>query len=123
MAGMYPEVVQAAVVGLPRIDGSWWRQVHHVIPIGFVGAISWSVWLVRFTLSRLYRPAPNGFRATTSVVIPSYREDPDIIDECLESWLRENPTEVIVVPDLEDREVIQRLTARAAVDARLKVVP
>jgi GT2 family glycosyltransferase len=94
-----------------------------VIPIGFVGAISWSVWLVRFTLSRLYRPAPNGFRATTSVVIPSYREDPDIIDECLESWLRENPTEVIVVPDLEDREVIQRLTARAAVDARLKVVP
>ena len=43
MAGMYPEIVQAAVVGLPRIDDSWWRQVHHVIPIGFVGAISWSV--------------------------------------------------------------------------------
>jgi cellulose synthase/poly-beta-1,6-N-acetylglucosamine synthase-like glycosyltransferase len=123
MAGMYPEVVQAAVVGLPRIEGSWWRQVHHVIPIGFVGAISWSVWLVRFTLSRLYRRVPNGFRATTSVVVPSYREDPDIIDECLESWLGENPTELIVVPDLEDREVIQRLTARAAVDPRLKVVP
>jgi cellulose synthase/poly-beta-1,6-N-acetylglucosamine synthase-like glycosyltransferase len=123
MAGMYPEVVQAAAVALPRIDGPWWRQVHHVIPIGFVGAISWSVWLVRFTLSRLYRPAPNGFTATTSVVIPSYREDPDIIEECLESWLRENPTEVIVVPDLEDGEVIQRLTARAAVDPRLRVVP
>ncbi len=116
-------VLAHAVVALPKVHGSWWRQLHHWVPIGFVGAISWSVWLVRFTLSRLYRPVANGYTATTSVVIPSFREDPDILSECLETWLTEHPTEVIVVPDLEDTEVIRRLNARAATDPRLKVVP
>jgi cellulose synthase/poly-beta-1,6-N-acetylglucosamine synthase-like glycosyltransferase len=122
MVGIHLQVVHALVM-LPGVSGSWWRQLHHWVPIGFVGAISWSVWLIRFTLSRLYRPVPNGYMATTSVVIPSYREDPDILSECLDSWLAENPTEVIVVPDLKDTEVIQRLTARAARDPRLKVIP
>jgi hyaluronan synthase len=119
---MHLEVARAVAV-LPGVNGSWWRQLHHWVPIGFVGAISWSVWLVRFTLSRLYRPVPNGYTATTSVVIPSYREDPDILSECLDTWLAENPAEVIVVPDLADTEVIRRLNARAAQEPRLTVVP
>lgn len=122
MAGLGAETVWAASAALPGI-GSWWRQAHHIVPIGFVGAISWSVWLVRFTLSRLYHPVPNGFTTTTSVVVPSYREDPDILEECLFTWLAENPSEVIVVPDLADTEVIDRLYARAAADRRLRVVP
>jgi hyaluronan synthase len=122
MVGLAVETVRAASLSLPPI-GSWWRQVHHVIPIGFVGVISWSVWLVRFTLSRRYRPVPAGFFATTSVVVPSYREDPDILEECLASWLAENPTEIIVVPDVADREVIARLDAWAAVNRRLRVLP
>jgi hyaluronan synthase len=122
MVGMHLQVVHA-LVALPGVKGAWWRQLHHWVPIGFVGAISWSVWLVRFTLSRLYRPVPNAYTATTSVVIPSYREDPDILSECLDTWLAENPDEVIVVPDLKDAEVIQRLYDRAARDPRLKVIP
>src|ERR1700744_1281296 len=122
MTGLGVETVRVASVTLPHI-GAWWREAHHVIPIGFVGAISWSVWLVRFTLSRLYHPVPDGYTTTTSVVIPSYREDPDILEECLDTWLAENPTEVIVGPDLEDTEVIERLDARAAMDSRLKVLP
>jgi cellulose synthase/poly-beta-1,6-N-acetylglucosamine synthase-like glycosyltransferase len=122
MAGLGTETAWVAAASLPRI-GSWWRQAHHVVPIGFVGAISWSVWLVRFTLSRLYRPVPNGFTTTTSVVVPSFREDPDIIEQCLVTWLAENPGEVIVIPDLADAEVIRRLYAFAAIDRRLKVLP
>ena len=101
----------------------WWRQVHHYVPIGLVGAISWTWWLIRFTLSRVYRPVTPGYRATTSVVVPSYREDPDILDRCLTSWLSENPTEIIVVPDVADTEVIDRLNRRAATEPRLKVLP
>jgi hyaluronan synthase len=56
-------------------------------------------------------------------VVPSFREDPDILERCLASWLAENPTEVIVVPDVEDREVIARLEAWAARDPRLIVLP
>ena len=102
---------------------SWWRQLHHWVPIGLVGAVSWTVWITRFTLSRLYRPVPLGYAATTSVVVPSFREDPDILDRCLDSWLAEDPTEVIVVPDVADTEVIERLRARAAQDPRLIVLP
>jgi cellulose synthase/poly-beta-1,6-N-acetylglucosamine synthase-like glycosyltransferase len=113
-----------AATTLPRITSlGWWRQLHHYVPIGLVGALSWSVWLIRFTLSRMYRPTASGYMATTSVVVPSYREDPDILDRCLESWLRENPAEVIVVPDVADTEVIARLRARAASDPRLVVLP
>jgi cellulose synthase/poly-beta-1,6-N-acetylglucosamine synthase-like glycosyltransferase len=102
---------------------SWWRQLHHLVPVGIVGAVSWTVWLIRFTLSRAYRPVPEGYTATTSVVVPAYREDPAILARCLESWLAENPTEVIVVPDLADRKVIAMLRARAATEPRLVVLP
>jgi hypothetical protein len=78
---------------------STWGQARHLIPIGVAGSISWAVGLVRMLLSRFYRPVAVGFRTTTSVVVPSYREDPEILDRCLDSFLAENPTEVIVVPD------------------------
>jgi cellulose synthase/poly-beta-1,6-N-acetylglucosamine synthase-like glycosyltransferase len=120
---MHQEVFCAAL-GLPKIASlNWWRQLHHYVPVGLVGALSWSVWLTRFTLSRIYRPVPPGYSASTSVVVPSFREDPDILDRCLESWLRENPDEVIVVPDVGDEEVIRRLHRRAKTDPRLKVLP
>jgi hyaluronan synthase len=103
--------------------GSLVEQYRHLLPLGVVGVISWSVWLLRMTLSRFYRPVPAGYRTTTSVVVPSYREDPDILDRCLESWLREDPTEVIVVPDLADDAVINLLRLRQRRDSRIQVIP
>ena len=100
---------------------SSWQQFRHLLPFGVVGVVSWSVWLIRRTMSRLYRPVPPGYRTTTSVVVPAYREDPDILDRCLDSWLAEGPTEVIVVPDVEDTEVIAALQRRR--DPRLVVIP
>ena len=111
------------VLALPRFSTAHLGQLRHLVPLGFVGLISWSVWLLRFTLSRVYRPVPAGFTATTSVVVPSYREDPDILDRCLSTWLAENPTEVIVVPDIEDVGVIERLRRRSQDDPRVIVVP
>jgi hyaluronan synthase len=55
------------------------------------------------------------------VVVPSYREDPDILLRCLRSWLAEEPNEVIIVPDVEDHDVIERL--RMVADRRLRVIP
>jgi cellulose synthase/poly-beta-1,6-N-acetylglucosamine synthase-like glycosyltransferase len=116
-------LVGYGVVALPRFSTAHLGQLRHLVPLGFVGLISWSVWLLRFTLSRVYRPVPAGFTASTSVVVPSYREDPEILERCLGTWLAEDPTEVIVVPDVEDAGVIARLRARAAADGRLVVVP
>jgi hypothetical protein len=46
---------------------------------------------------------PVGCEAATSVAGSSFREDPEILERCPASWLAENPTEVIVVPDVDGR--------------------
>jgi cellulose synthase/poly-beta-1,6-N-acetylglucosamine synthase-like glycosyltransferase len=94
----------------------------YLVPLGVVGLISWGVWFVRWLRSRFYRPLVNGYRTTTSVVVPSYREDPDVLVRCLETWLDEDPTEIILVVDLADVEVFDRLRAYAG-DPRLRVLP
>jgi cellulose synthase/poly-beta-1,6-N-acetylglucosamine synthase-like glycosyltransferase len=96
------------------------RDWHLFIPIGVIGVLSWSIWLIRKLLSNRYRSVVNDFRTTTSVVVPSFREDPDVLERCLESWLAERPTEVIVVLDVEDQETARRLERRA--DPRLVVL-
>jgi N-acetylglucosaminyltransferase len=91
------------------------------MPLGIAGIIVWSFWLYRWLLSRGYRPVVNGFRTTTSVVVPSFREDAPVLLECLATWLAQGPTEIIIVPDVEDTEVIARL--REVADPRLRVIP
>lgn len=96
------------------------RDWHLLVPIGVVGALSWSIWLIRKVLSARYRPLVDDFRTTTSVVVPSFREDPDVLERCLDTWLAQDPTEVIVVLDVEDTVAFARLTARE--DPRLTVI-
>lgn len=95
-------------------------SVVYLLPIGLVGALSWTVWLVRKVLSRRYKPTINDFRTTTSVVVPAYREDPDVLLRCLATWLSANPDEVILVVDIDDHEVIARLAQHE--DRRLQVI-
>ncbi len=99
-----------------------WDEIAYLIPFGFVGMISWSVWLLRFTMSRFYKPLVNDFRATTSVIVPSYREDPDMTARCLDTWLRDGPNEVIIVVDVDDTEVIEKLEEYKH-DTRVRVIP
>jgi N-acetylglucosaminyltransferase len=93
------------------------------LPLGIAGVIVWSLWVYRWILSRSYQPTVNTYRTTTSVVIPSFREDPDILMECLTTWMMQNPTELIIVPDLADTEVIARMQEAAAYDSRIRVIP
>ncbi|MBV9314759.1 MAG: glycosyltransferase [Pseudonocardia sp.] len=81
-------------------------------PIGVIGALSWGMWFTRKLMSLFYRPTINEFRTTTSVVVPSFREDPDVLEDCLETWLAQDPTEIIIVLDLQDTEARDRLIAR-----------
>jgi N-acetylglucosaminyltransferase len=96
--------------------GSW----RDAAPLGVAGIIVWSLWLYRVIGSRLDRPIVNDFRTTTSVVVPSYREDPEILARCVQSWLDNDPTEVIVVVDVADVECQERL--RAIDDDRLEPI-
>ncbi len=118
---------RSAEAGLPFLWQLIWQQFQNPLPVGsfvlgIVGFISWSTWLFRIILSRFYKPLVNDFRTTTSVVVPAYREDPDIIERCLKTWLSENPSEIIVVVDVEDVGVLERLK-RYEDDKHLRVIP
>lgn len=90
------------------------------MPLGLAGLFVWGLWLYRAVLSRFARPVVNEFRTTVSVVVPAYREDPDILLDCLDTWLRQDPAEIIIVPDVEDTEVLRRLAL--VEDPRVRVL-
>lgn len=80
------------------------------IPFGLIGVLSWSVWFTRRYLSHhQYSEIINDFRCATSVVVPVYREDADVLERCLRSWLAEGPSEVILVVDDIDALLLRRL--------------
>lgn len=95
-------------------------SLQSLLPLGLAGIVVWGLWLYRAISSRFCRPIVTDFRATTSVVVPSYREDAQILGECLRSWLAQDPTEVIVVVDVDDAECIRML--RSVEDPRLNVL-
>ena len=78
-------------------------------PLAVAGTIVWSLWLYRVILSRMYKPTWSTFRTSTSVVVPSYHEDPDILMRCLDSWREQDPTEIIIVLDVADTEAYNRI--------------
>jgi cellulose synthase/poly-beta-1,6-N-acetylglucosamine synthase-like glycosyltransferase len=86
-------------------------QIWAAFPLAVAGLVVWGLWLYRVVLSRRARPVVNDFRSTTSVVVPSFHEDPDILLRCLESWQAQGPTEIIVVLDLADTEAQARIEA------------
>ena len=127
--GQVPEVaVRPVGEGWPGQAQLQWagglvRRAWQLAPMGLMGLVSWTVWLVRRLLSVRYQPVVNHYRTTTSVVVPAYREDPDVLEHCLRSWYRERPDEIIIVPDVEDAEVIERLERFALADPRIRVLP
>lgn len=80
-------------------------------PLAIAGAIVWGLWLYRFILSHRARPIVTDFEARTSVIVPSFHEDPDILMSALESWRQQRPDEIIIVLDVEDLEAYRRITS------------
>ena len=98
---------------------SYW----YIVPFGIVGLISWSVWFSRWIISRRYEPMGAGHTATTSVLVPVFREDPLVLTRCLDSWLECEPDEIILVVDLADHDVFEMLDRHYGTDRSVRVVP
>lgn len=94
-----------------RDVSAFWAEVSPYFPVAVAGAIVWGLWLYRFILSRRAKPIVTDYRATTSVVVPSFHEDPDILMSALESWLSQRPDEIIIVLDVEDLDAYARIEA------------
>lgn len=78
-------------------------------PFALAGVVVWCLWFYRVVLSHRAEPIASDFRTTTSVVVPSYREDPDILLSCLETWREQAPTEIIIVLDVADTYAYDRI--------------
>lgn len=88
----------------------FYTEISPYFPLAVAGTIVWGLWIYRFVLSRRARPILTDFRATTSVIVPSFHEDPDILMSALESWRTQKPDEIIIVLDVEDLEAFRRIT-------------
>jgi len=91
-------------------------------PLGVLGLVRWSFWLVRRIPAVLYRPVLDGARRPISVVVPVYQEDPVVLAAAIESWLDNHVSEVILVIDESDR-VCQEVASRYAVTVIITDVP
>jgi cellulose synthase/poly-beta-1,6-N-acetylglucosamine synthase-like glycosyltransferase len=104
-----------SVVGTlgPLIDefGAWVEAIRPFLPVAVAGTIVWVLWFVRRVISHRARPIVTAFRTSTSVVVPSYHEDPDILLDCLETWREQRPGEIIIVLDVHDLEAYDRIVA------------
>ncbi len=94
-----------------------------LVPFGAVGIISWTVWFSRWIISRRYEPLSPAFVAPSSVLVPVFREDPLVLARCLRSWLDNDPTEVLLVVDLQDKAVFEMLDRDFSHDSRVRVIP
>jgi cellulose synthase/poly-beta-1,6-N-acetylglucosamine synthase-like glycosyltransferase len=91
-------------------------------PLGVLGLIRWSFWLVRRIPAVLYRPVADGPRLPISVVVPVYQEDPVVLAAAIESWLDNHVSEVILVIDSSDT-VCQEVASRYSVTVVITDVP
>jgi N-acetylglucosaminyltransferase len=104
-------LASASLLPDPRVGDLSLDHLWAAFPLAVAGIVVWALWLYRVVLSRRAQPTVNDFRTTTSVVVPSFHEDPDILMRCLDSWLSQDPTEVIIVLDVADTEAEQRILA------------
>jgi len=99
------------------VDAAWTvalsigEHVLWLLPFGLFGIMSWALWLLRKFLSAITKPVVNDYRTTTTLVVPSYHEDPNVLLRCLETWRRQGPSRIIIVLDLADLEAQERINA------------
>ncbi len=92
------------------------------VPVSIIGIVTWGAWLVRQGLGAMYRPRENDHTETTSMIVPVYREDPEVLEHCLETWLHNGPGEIILVIDHSEHEVIERATVWSSRDHRVRSI-
>jgi cellulose synthase/poly-beta-1,6-N-acetylglucosamine synthase-like glycosyltransferase len=71
-------------------------------PLGALGLIRWTAWLIRRIPAVLYRPVEGEHRLAMAIVVPVYQEDPDVFATAIESWLVNDVNQVILVIDTSD---------------------
>lgn len=84
----------------------WWYYILGT-PLGVLGLIRWSLWLIRRVPAALYVPVCDEFWLPLTVVVPVYQEDPEVFAQAIESWLANDAGEIIAVIDVTDTTCVE----------------
>lgn len=98
-----------------RLLGMW-------LPFAVLGGVAGGVAVWRRVLAERYRPAEPGHREGVSVIAPTFREDPIILEASIASWLRGGAREVVLVFSEEERDTIRRARASHGDDPRVRLL-
>jgi hyaluronan synthase len=109
-----------SLISTIRLPGSTEQLFHVWLPFGFLGVIAWSVWIGRRCLTALYRPADGDHYEPVSVVAPCFREDPEVLQTAVRSWLAAGAGDVVLVFGLDEAHNLARADAAFAGDARVR---
>ena len=84
------------------------KFLKYYLPFGFIGLYRWSIILIRLYISRKYYRPISGepLLCTTTIVAPVYNEPLQSFEEALQSWIKNNPTEIILVIDQSSTDCI-----------------
>src|SRR5947207_100498 len=96
-------------------------EILSFIPLGIIGSMTWSLWAVRRFYGTTYKPFQGAFTATTSVVVPVYMEDPEVLLQAIESYLENKVGDVI--PGMSVDGVVNCLSGRTAAYRRSLLLP
>jgi hyaluronan synthase len=116
------DVVHFFLPATVRLPGSDHQLFSVWLPFGFLGMIAWSVWLGRRLLTALYRPVANDHREPVTVVAPCFREDPEILENAVRSWLAAGAQDVVLVFPLDEEENLLLADAAFSGDDRVRFV-
>ncbi len=85
-----------------------------------IGSINWTIWIIRKVRSLFYTPFTGEYKAETSVVIPVYKEKKHILIETIESILKNDPSEIILVLDQAETENMEMLKTNYSKNSKVK---
>jgi N-acetylglucosaminyltransferase len=113
------EQMSEAMISFVHFGG---HSVPSWLPLSAIGVVVWSAWIIRQALGARYRPAENTHHETTSVIVPIYREDSEVLLRCLNSWQSNDPDEILLVIDHSERGLIPLAERWASGDPRIRVI-
>jgi hyaluronan synthase len=67
--------------------------------------ITWGIWLTKIIASMFYKRIEAQYMTNFSVIVPVYKEDPQLFHQVLQSIQSKNPTELIVAVDGGDEQL------------------
>ena len=108
------EPIQSLVLKISEFFGyvaiNYYQLIWIYIPLGIIGVWRWSVWVFKKSTSFLYRPKVSwndrNYRKYT-IITPVYNEDPELFDQAIRSWIKNEPNEIIGVIDQSDIRCIE----------------